>query len=292
MHKAGFVNIIGNPNVGKSTLMNCLVGENLSIITPKAQTTRHRIFGILNSEKYQIVLSDTPGIIKPSYELQRSMMKFIKDSFKDADIILLMVEPQQRSIKDEIILKKIKLIELPVLILINKIDISNQNEIEQDVDFWKNEISNSEVLPISALNNFNIDLLLNKLISFLPKSPAYFPKDAVTDKPKRFFVSEIIREKILLNYKEEIPYAVEVIVESFKDEKDIIKIETIINVERESQKGIVIGHKGKGLTRIGKEARKELEKFFVKKIFLKLFVKVEKNWRKNTNQLKRFGYKN
>lgn len=291
MHKAGFVNIIGYPNVGKSTLMNVLLGESLVITSPKAQTTRHRIFGILNGDNYQIVFSDTPGIIKPDYPLQDSMMKFVNDSFKDADLVLVIGEPNQKEMEDTII-NKINSIKIPVLTLINKIDLSNKNGVEKEIERWKKTIPNGNTLPISALNKFNTDLVLNKILELLPESPPYFPKDELTDKPKRFFVSEIIRQKILLYYKQEIPYAAEVVVQSFKNEDEILKIEAVINVERESQKGIVIGHKGVALTKLGTQSRRELENFFRKKVYLNLFVKVEKNWRKNLKQLKRFGYNN
>ena len=291
MHKAGFVNIIGNPNVGKSTLMNSLVGEKLSIITSKAQTTRHRILGIVNGENFQLVLSDTPGIIKPNYELQASMMDFVKTAIDDADIIIYMIEVGESTLKDKDLYNKIKSSKIPVLLVINKIDLTNQGDLEEQVGKWKDKLPNAAVFPISALQKFQIENLLQRLIELLPESPAYFPKDQLTDKPERFFVNEIIREKILLNYKKEIPYSVEVITEEFKEDETIIRIRSIIMVERDSQKGIIIGHKGDALKKTGIQARKDLEDFFGKQIHIELFVKVNKNWRNNQNQLKRFGYK-
>ena len=291
MHKSGFVNIIGNPNVGKSTLMNSLVGEKLSIITSKAQTTRHRILGIVNGENFQLVLSDTPGIIKPNYELQASMMDFVKTAIDDADIIIYMIEVGESSLKDKDLYNKIKSSKIPVLLVINKIDLTNQGDLEEQVDKWKDKLPNAEVFPISALQKFQTENLLQRLIELLPESPAYFPKDQLTDKPERFFVNEIIREKILLNYKKEIPYSVEVITEEFKEDETIIRIRSIIMVERDSQKGIIIGHKGDALKKTGIQARKDLEYFFGKQIHIELYVKVNKNWRNNQGQLKRFGYK-
>ena len=291
MHKAGFVNIIGNPNVGKSTLMNSLVGEKLSIITSKAQTTRHRILGIVNGEDFQLVLSDTPGVIKPSYELQSSMMDFVKTAINDADIIIYMIEIGESSLKDENLFNKIKFSSIPVILLINKIDLSNQEELENQVDEWKTKLPNAEIFPISALKKFQVDSLLQRLIELLPECPPYFPKDQLTDKPERFFVNEIIREKILLNYSKEIPYSVEILTEEFKEDEKIIRIRSVIMVERDSQKGIIIGHKGSALKKVGIKSRKDLETFFGKQIHIELFVKVNKNWRNNKNQLKRFGYK-
>ena len=291
MHKSGFVNIIGNPNVGKSTLMNSLVGEKLSIITSKAQTTRHRILGIINGENFQLLLSDTPGIIKPNYELQTSMMDFVKTAIDDADIIIYMIEVGESSLKDKDLYNKIKSSKIPVLLVINKIDLTNQGDLEEQVDKWKDKLPNAEVFPISALQKFQTENLLQRLIELLPESPAYFPKDQLTDKPERFFVNEIIREKILLNYKKEIPYSVEVITEEFKEDETIIRIRSIIMVERDSQKGIIIGHKGNALKKTGIQARKDLENFFGKQIHIELYVKVNKNWRNNQGQLKRFGYK-
>lgn len=291
MHKSGFVNIIGNPNVGKSTLMNSLVGEKLSIITSKAQTTRHRILGIVNGEDFQLVLSDTPGVIKPSYELQSSMMDFVKTAINDADIIIYMIEIGESILKDENLFNKIKSSSIPVILLINKIDLSNQEELENQVDEWKTKLPNAEIFPISALKKFQVDNLLQRLIELLPEYPPYFPKDQLTDKPERFFVNEIIREKILLNYSKEIPYSVEILTEEFKEDEKIIRIRSVIMVERDSQKGIIIGHKGSALKKIGIKSRKDLETFFGKHIHIELFVKVNKNWRSNQNQLKRFGYK-
>ena len=289
-HKAGYVNIIGNPNVGKSTLMNALVGERLSIITSKAQTTRHRILGIVNGDDFQILFSDTPGIIKPAYELQNSMMDFVKSALEDADILIYMVEIGEKDLKDETFFTKITNTKIPVLLLINKIDKSTQEELEQQVDYWQEKVSNALIYPISALENFNIQNVLDKIIELLPESPPFYPKDQLTDKPERFFVNETIREKILLNYKKEIPYAVEVETEEFKEEEHIIRIRSVIMVERDSQKGIIIGHKGEALKKVGAEARKDLEVFFGKKIFIELYVKVNKDWRSNKNQLRRFGY--
>ncbi len=291
MHKAGFVNIVGNPNVGKSTLMNSLVGEKLSIITSKAQTTRHRILGIVNGEEFQLVLSDTPGVIKPSYELQSSMMDFVKTAIDDADILIYMIEIGESSLKDENLFNKIKSSSIPVVVLINKIDLSNQEELENQVSEWSKKLPNAEIFPISALKEFQVDNLLQRLIELLPECPPYFPKDQLTDKPERFFVNEIIREKILINYNKEIPYSVEILTEEFKEDKKIIRIRSVIMVERNSQKGIIIGHKGSALKKIGIESRKDLETFFGKQIHIELFVKVNKNWRSNQHQLKRFGYK-
>ena len=292
MHKSGFINIIGNPNVGKSTLMNNLIGEKLSIITSKAQTTRHRILGIVNGDNFQLIFSDTPGIIKPSYELQDSMMDFVKSALEDADVILYMLEIGEKSIKDSEVHNKIQSAKIPTIILLNKIDLSNQEEIENKINIWSNKYPNADIYPISALNNFNTEKVINRIIELIPESPAYFPKDQLTDKPERFFVNEKLREKILLYYNKEIPYSVEVTTEEFKDEESIIKIRSIILVERESQKGIIIGHKGVALKKIGTKARIDLEKFFGKKVFIELHVKVSKNWRSNPNQLKKFGYKN
>lgn len=290
MHKAGFVNIIGNPNVGKSTLMNAFVGEKLSIITSKAQTTRHRIFGIVSGDDFQVVFSDTPGIIKPSYALQASMMDFVKSAFEDADILIYMVEIGEKELKDEVFFNRINKLEVPVLLLINKVDTSDQNVLEEQVAYWKEKVPRAEIYPISALRNFQTEVVFNRIIELLPESPAFFPKDQLTDKPERFFVNEIIREKILLHYKKEIPYSVEVETESFADSETIIHIRSVIMVERESQKGIIIGHKGEALKRVGIEARTDLEKFFGKQIHLELFVKVNKDWRSNVRQLRRFGY--
>ncbi|MNK01418.1 GTPase Era [compost metagenome] len=291
-HKAGFVNIIGNPNVGKSTLMNAFVGERLSIITSKAQTTRHRILGIVNGEDFQVVLSDTPGIIKPAYELQSSMMDFVKSAFEDADILIYMVEIGEKELKDEAFFNKIIHSKIPVLLLLNKIDKSTQEQLEEQMDLWKEKVPNAELYPISALENFNVKEVFNRILDLLPESPAFYPKDALTDKPERFFVNETIREKILLHYDKEIPYAVEIETEEFIEDDNIIRIKAVIMVERDTQKGIIIGHKGAALKRVGVEARADLEKFFGKQIHIEMFVKVNKNWRNNTYQLRRFGYNN
>lgn len=291
-HKAGFVNIIGNPNVGKSTLMNAFIGEKLSIITSKAQTTRHRILGIVNGDDFQVVLSDTPGIIKPAYELQESMMGFVKSAFEDADILIYMVEIGEQNLKDEAFFKKITSSKIPVLLLLNKIDKSNQEQLETQVQLWTEKVPNAEIFPISALQGFNIKEVFNRIIDLLPESPPFYPKDQLTDKPERFFINETIREKILMHYKKEIPYAVEIETEEFFEEEKIIRIRSVIMVERETQKGIIIGHKGSALKRVGVEARKDLETFFGKQIHLELYVKVNKNWRSNQKQLRRFGYNN
>lgn len=290
VHKAGFVNIVGNPNVGKSTFMNALMGEKLSIITSKAQTTRHRILGILNGDDFQLILSDTPGIIKPAYELQESMMAFVKAAFEDADILIYMVEIGESALKDERLFKKIQSTKIPVLLLINKIDTSNQEKLEEQVEYWQELMPNAEIYPISALEKFNVTEVLDRILTLLPESPPYFPKDQLTDKPERFFVNEAIREKILKYYKKEIPYSVEIDTEEFFEDETIIRIRSIIYVERDTQKGILIGHKGKALKKVGVEARRDLEKFFGKQIHLELVVKVNKNWRSRSDQLKRFGY--
>ena len=291
MHRAGFINIIGNPNVGKSTLMNNLVGEKLSIITSKAQTTRHRILGIVNGDNFQLIFSDTPGIIKPSYELQDSMMDFVKSALEDADVLLYMVEIGEKSIKDSEVHDKIQSAKIPTIILLNKIDLSTQEDIKNQINIWSNQYPDTEIYPVSALNNFNTEKVINRIIELIPESPAYFPKDQLTDKPERFFVNEKLREKIFLYYNKEIPYSVEVQTEEFKEEKSIIRIRSLILVERESQKGIIIGHNGVALKKIGSKARIDLEKFFGKKIFIELHVKVSKNWRSNSNELRKFGYK-
>lgn len=289
-HKAGFVNIIGNPNVGKSTLMNAFVGEKLSIITSKAQTTRHRILGIVNGDDFQMILSDTPGIIKPAYELQSSMMDFVKSAFEDADVLIYMVEIGEKALKDEKFFDKIKNSKIPVLLLLNKIDISEQGVLEEQVQYWQSQLPEAEIHPISALQNFNVKEVFHRIMELLPVSPPYYPKDQLTDKPERFFVNETIREKILQHYKKEIPYSVEIDTEEFFEDEEIIRMRSVIMVERDSQKGIIIGHKGSALKRVGVEARKDLEKFFDKQVHLELYVKVNKNWRSNPNQLKRFGY--
>jgi GTP-binding protein Era len=289
-HKAGFVNIIGNPNVGKSTLMNAFVGEKLSIITSKAQTTRHRILGIVNGENFQVILSDTPGVIKPAYELQSAMMDFVKTALEDADILIYMVEIGEKALKDEALFEKIKQSKIPVLLLLNKIDQSEQEQLEAQVQYWQELLPKAELHPISALNNFNVKEVFERIIELLPEAPPYFPKDQLTDKPERFFVNETIREKILQQYKKEIPYSVEIETEEFVEDEKIIRIRAIIMVERSSQKGIIIGHKGRALKWVGIEARKDLERFFDKQVYLELFVKVNKNWRSDPRQLRRFGY--
>jgi len=289
-HKSGFVNIIGNPNVGKSTLMNAFVGEKLSIITSKAQTTRHRILGIVNGEDFQMILSDTPGIIKPAYELQASMMDFVKSAFEDADILVYMVEMGEKSLKDELFFKKLQNSKIPVVLLLNKMDISEQSILEEQVAYWQEQLPNAEIHPISALHNFNVKEVFLRLLELLPVGAAYYPKDQLTDKPERFFVNETIREKILQHYKKEIPYAVEIETEEFFEDDEIIRMRAVIMVERDSQKGIIIGHKGSALKRVGVEARKDLEKFFDKQVHIELYVKVNKNWRSNSQQLRRFGY--
>jgi GTP-binding protein Era len=289
-HKAGFVNIIGNPNVGKSTLMNAFIGEKLSIITSKAQTTRHRILGIVNGDDFQVILSDTPGIIKPAYELQASMMDFVKSAFDDADVLIYMVEIGEQELKDEAFFKKITNSKIPVLLLLNKIDKSDQAQLESQVALWSGKVPNAEIFPISALEGFNVKEVFGRIIELLPMSPAFYPKDQLTDKPERFFVNETIREKILMHYKKEIPYAVEIDTEEFFEEDTIIRMRSVIMVERETQKGIIIGHKGSALKRVGMESRKDLELFFGKQVHLELYVKVNKNWRSNQRQLKRFGY--
>ena len=290
MHKAGFVNIVGNPNVGKSTLMNQLVGERISIATFKAQTTRHRIMGIVNTDDMQIVFSDTPGVLKPNYKLQESMLAFSESALKDADVLLYVTDVIENPEKNMDFLEKVKKMTIPVLLIINKIDLSNQQKLSELVDKWHHLLPNSEILPLSASNKFGIDLLLNKIKELLPDSPPYFDKDQLTDKPARFFVSEIIREKILLYYDKEIPYSVEVSVESFKESDERIDIHAVIYVERESQKGIIIGHQGVALKKVGMESRMALERFFGKKIYLETFVKVDKDWRSSQKELNNFGY--
>ena len=290
MHRSGFVNIIGNPNVGKSTLTNLFVGEKLSIITHKAQTTRHRILGIVNSENYQMVISDTPGILKPAHKLHESMMDFVNMTFDDADILIYMVEYKDHNLKSLNLLKKIKSTKTPLFLIINKIDTINQIKLENEIDHWKSFLPNAEIWSISAKEKFNVIELKNRIIELLPEGPAYFPKDQITDKPERFFVNEIIREKILINFKKEIPYSVEVVTESFDEEVNIIRIRSIIMVERNSQKGIIIGHKGDAIKKVGTDSRIDLEVFFNKKIFLNLQVKVNKNWKSSDKQLKKFGY--
>lgn len=291
MHKAGFVNIVGNPNVGKSTLMNLFVGERISIATFKAQTTRHRIMGIINSEQAQIVFSDTPGVLKPNYKLQESMLAFSESALQDADVLLYVTDVVEKPDKNGDFLEKVGKMDVPVLILINKIDLSNQKELEKLVEEWHRLMPRAEIFPVSAIARFNVDTVLKRIEELLPDSPPYFDKDQWTDKPARFFVTEIIREKILLYYSKEIPYAVEVAVEEFKEKENSIHIRSIIYVERESQKGIIIGHKGVALKKISTEARKTLEKFFDKSIYLEIFVKVDKDWRNSAKRLEVYGYK-
>lgn len=290
MHKAGFVNIVGNPNVGKSTLMNQLVGERISIATFKAQTTRHRIMGIVNTDDMQIVFSDTPGVLKPNYKMQEMMLAFSESALADADILLYVTDVVENPEKNMEFLEKVQKMNIPVLLLINKIDQSNQKDLGNIVMKWHSLLPNAEILPISAKNKFGVDMLLKRIKELLPESPAYFDKDQLTDKPARFFVSEIIREKILLYYDKEIPYSVEVKVESFKEGDKSINIRAIIFVERDSQKGIIIGHQGVALKKMGSESRKALEKFFGKKVFLETFVKVDKDWRSSEKELDSFGY--
>ena len=291
MHKAGFVNIVGKPNAGKSTLLNQLMGEKLAIVTQKAQTTRHRIFGIYNEEDVQIVFSDTPGVLDPKYGLQEKMMDFVKDSLQDADVFLFIVDVTDKEEPNEFLVDKLNKIPVPVLLLLNKMDASNQEALIEKVEFWHNLIPKAEILPISALEGFNTDIILPKLKTLLPENPPYYDKDQFTDKSERFFVNETIREKILLNYDKEIPYSVEVVTEIFKEKEGIIFIDSIIYVERDTQKGIIIGNKGDAIKKVGTEARIDLEKFFSKKIHLNLFVKVKKDWRKNERDLKNFGYR-
>ena len=290
-HKAGFVSIVGNPNVGKSTLMNAWVGERLSIITPKAQTTRHRILGILNADDYQLVLSDTPGVITPSYEMQSSMMDFVKTALEDADILIYMLEVGETEMKDQRLFEKILRLEIPVLVLINKIDTTDQESLIKSVAHWQGKFPKANIFPISAITGFSVKEVLNHIIELLPVSPPYYPKDQMTDKPERFFVNEAIREQILQHYDKEVPYAVEVVTEEFFESEKIIKIRSLIMVKRETQKGIIIGHKGGALKKVGVGARMKLQAFFTKKIHLELYVKVNKDWRSNERQLKRFGYK-
>ncbi|MBR4644262.1 MAG: GTPase Era [Bacteroidaceae bacterium] len=289
-HKAGFVNIVGNPNVGKSTLMNLLVGERISIATFKAQTTRHRIMGILNTPEMQICFSDTPGVLKPNYKLQEQMLQFSESALQDADVLLYVTDMVETPDKNADFLEKVQRMTVPVLVLINKIDISDQKVLTQKVEEWHEVLPKAEIIPISALHKFNVDVVLKRIQELLPESPAYFDKDQWTDKPARFFVTEIIREKILLYYDKEIPYSVEVVVEQFKETDKNIHINAVIYVERDSQKGIIIGHQGVALKRISTEARKSLEKFFGKSIYLEVFVKVDKDWRQSERAMKSYGY--
>ena len=288
-HKAGYITILGYPNVGKSTLMNALIGEKLSGITPKAQTTRHRILGIVNGDNYQMVFSDTPGILTPKYKLHQAMVSAISSSLSDADIILLVTEPGQKFTHEEILRRVIET-KLPVIVLINKIDTIDQAKLEREVEQWAKLLPNAEILPVSALHQSNLDLLKTHLIKLLPEHPSFYDKDELTDRNERFFVSEIIREKILMNYSQEVPYSVEVAIDSFKEEESLIRIRAIIYIARESQKAIILGHQGKAIKKLGTDARKAIEEFLGRHIFLELHVKVSKNWREDELQLKRFGY--
>lgn len=290
MHKAGFVSIVGNPNVGKSTLMNLFVGERISIATFKAQTTRHRIMGIVSTDDYQIVFSDTPGVLKPNYKLQEDMLAFSVSSLEDADILLYVTDTVEKQSKNEDFISKVKKLNIPILVLINKIDLSNEKEVTKLVEYWHEQIPQAEIVPLSAKARFNVDNVQKRIVELLPESPDYFDKDQLTDKPSRFIVSEIIREKILLYYDKEIPYSVEVLVTEFKEDKKLIRIVATIFVERESQKGIIIGHGGVALKRVGEEARRDIQKFFDKKVFLQLYVKVNPNWRNSSKSLESFGY--
>ena len=290
MHKSGFVNIVGNPNVGKSTLMNALVGERISIITSKAQTTRHRILGIVNGDDFQIVYSDTPGVLKPNYRLQESMRKFSNSALTDADVLLYVTDVFDSNEKNADFIEKVNENPANLILIINKIDLINQEKLEVLVDKWRQLLPRAEIFPVSALEKFNVIPLFERIKALLPESPPFFEKDQLTDKPARFFVNEIIREKILLHYDKEIPYAVEVVVEQFQEDEKLIRINAVINVERDSQKGIIIGHGGKSLKKVGTDARKDLEAFFEKKVFLELYVKVEKDWRNKEMKLRGFGY--
>ncbi len=290
VHRSGFVNIIGNPNVGKSTLMNALVGERLSIVTAKAQTTRHRIMGIVNGEDYQIVYSDTPGILKPGYKLQESMMKFVNTAIADADVILYVTDVVERGTKNSEYIERLANINAPVLLAINKVDLSNQQDVERLYNTWKELLPKAEIFPISATEKFNLDPLFSRIVELLPPSPPWYEKNIFTDKNLRFFASEIIREKILLNYSKEVPYCTEVVIDSFKEGEELYSIEAIIFVARDSQKGIIIGKGGSALKRIGTAARIDMESFFEKKVFLQIFVKVNPDWREDTKKLRQFGY--
>jgi GTP-binding protein Era len=290
-HRSGFVNILGNPNVGKSTIMNALVGEKLSIITSKAQTTRHRIMGIVNGDDFQIVYSDTPGILKPRYKLQEAMMSFVNNALTDADVILYVTDVTEKPLYEKEYTERIKASGIPLIIAVNKIDLSNQADLEKIVESWISSFPGSPVIPVSALEKFNLEALLNAILEKLPEGQPFFPKEQLTDKYERFFASEILREKILNNYDKEIPYSVEIEIESFKEEPAIIKIRALIHVTRDSQKGIIIGHKGSMLKKVGTEARHDMEDFFGRKVFLELYVKVTKDWRDKPEMLKRFGYR-
>ena len=291
-HKAGFVNIVGSPNVGKSTLMNKLVGERLSIINSKAQTTRHRIMGMVNEPEFQIVYSDTPGVLDPAYKLQEGMMKFVKTALQDADVLLLVTDIFEDCIAHEATLEKIAKMEAPVIVLINKVDLGDQDKAMERMKYWKEHIPRAQIAAISALHNFNLDCILEMIVGELPEGPPFFPKDELTDKPMRFFVSEIVREKILTHFKQEIPYSCEVVVEEYKDEPDICRIRAEIRVARESQKQIVVGAKGRMIKRVGTDSRKDMESFLGKKVYLDLYVRVDKDWRNDEKKLKRFGYFN
>ena len=290
MHKSGFVNIIGSPNVGKSTLINAILGEKLVITNAKAQTTRHRILGMLNADNYQLILSDTPGIIQPAYKLQESMMDAMQSVFDDADVLIYMVEIGEKKAKVESIIQRLAKTDKPLFLVINKIDKGNQTLLEETIDAWKKQLPNAQIKSISALEKFQIEELVAQMVALLPEHQPYFPKDQLTDKSERFVVNEVVRDKILSNYDKEIPYSVEVTTDAFKVEESIIKISAVIFVERNSQKGILIGHKGAALKKVGTQARRDLERFFEKKVHLELFVKVNKDWRSNANALKRFGY--
>jgi len=289
-HKSGYVNIIGKPNVGKSTLMNAMVGEKLSIITSRAQTTRHRIHGILTNPESQIIFSDTPGILDPSYKLQENMLKAARSALVDADVLIYLTEMSEKPDPEDAFIQKLSRIKVPVLLVINKIDLSNQEKVKEMMEQWSQVLPGAEKIPISALENFNVDFVFNRILHHLPESPPYYPKDALTDKSERFIAGEMIREKILLHYKQEIPYAVEVEIESFKEDKKLIRISALIYVERDSQKGILIGNEGKALKKVGRESRLDMEAFFRKKVFLELRVKVKKDWRNNERMIKKFGY--
>ncbi|MGE4587229.1 MAG: GTPase Era [Mangrovibacterium sp.] len=289
-HKSGFVNIIGNPNVGKSTIMNVLVGERLSIITKKMQTTRHRIKGIVSGDDFQIVYSDTPGILKPNYRLQESMMKYVDTALIDADVILYVTDVIEKQDKNSEYLQKIRRSNAPVIILINKIDLSGQEEVLKLYQFWKDLLPAADIFAVSATEKFNVSPIFDRILELLPEAPSYFPKEELTDRNERFFVSEIIREKVLLNYEKEVPYSVEVEVEEFKEEESLLNLRCIIHVARDSQKGIIIGHQGKAVKRMGTQARKDMEEFFAKKVYLELYVKVSKDWRDKDSTLNRFGY--
>jgi len=290
LHRAGYVNITGKPNVGKSTLMNAMLGEKLSIITSKAQTTRHRIHGILNAPGYQIVFSDTPGILEPGYKLQESMLRAARSALTDADVLIYMTDTGEIPDPEDPFIRQLGKLKAPVLVVINKIDLSNQEKVMKTIESWEKVLPSAEKIPISALEKFNIDLVLDRILLHLPESPPYYPKDALTDKSERFFAGEMIREKILLHYKQEVPYAVEIEIESFREEPELLRIEAVIFVERESQKGILIGNEGKALKRVGREARLDMESFFRKKVFLKLMVRVKKEWRNSEYQIRKFGY--